>query len=100
MPAPPPAFATPPLAWGTEDHVRQIFAGTDVKLEFRRETVEFPPPESLEAELEFMTTKFGPLIMARKFLEAQGRWPALLQDLARLVEQRQPSEYLVILGRR
>jgi hypothetical protein len=38
--------------------------------------------------------------MARKFLEPQGRWPALLADLARQMEQREPSEYLVILGRK
>jgi len=100
MPPPPPEFATPPLAWGTEDHVHRLFAGTGVKLEFRRETVEFPQLESLEAEIEFSTTKFGPLVMARKFLEPQGRWPALLADLARLLEHPEPSEYLVILGQK
>lgn len=100
MPPPPAEFATPPLAWGTEDHVRRLFSGTGVTLEFRRETVEFAPLESLEAEVEFATTKFGPLIMARKFLEPQGRWPALLADLARLMEKPEPSEYLVILGRK
>ncbi len=100
MPPPPPEFSTPPLAWGTEDHVRQLFAGTGVKVELRRETVDFPPLESIEAEVEFATTKFGPLLMARKLLEPQGRWPALLADLARQMEQREPSEYLVILGRK
>jgi len=100
MPPPPPEFATPPLAWGTEDHVRRIFSGTGVELEFRRETVEFPPLASVEAEVEFATTKFGPLIMARKFLEPQGRWSALLSDLGKLMEKQEPSEYLVILGRK
>jgi SAM-dependent methyltransferase len=100
MPPPPPEFSTPPLAWGSEDHVRRLFSGTGVELEFRRETVDFPPLESIEAEVEFATTKFGPLIMARKFLEPQGRWPALRADLARQMEQREPSEYLVILGRK
>jgi SAM-dependent methyltransferase len=100
MPPPPAEFATPPLAWGTEDHVRRLFADTGVKLEFRRETVDFPRLESLEAEIEFATTKFGPLLMARKFLEPQGRWPALVDDLARLLERPEPSEYLIILGRK
>jgi ubiquinone/menaquinone biosynthesis C-methylase UbiE len=100
MPPPPPEFATPPLAWGTEEHVRRLFAGTGMELEFRRETVDFPRLESIEAEIEFATAKFGPLVMARKFLESQGRWPALLQDLTRLMEQQEPSEYLVILGRK
>jgi SAM-dependent methyltransferase len=100
MPPPPPAFATPPLAWGTEDHVRRLFADTGVRLEFARETVDFPRLESLEAEIEFATTKFGPLVMARKFLEPQGRWTALLADLAKLLEHQEPSEYLIILGRK
>jgi SAM-dependent methyltransferase len=100
MPPPPAEFATPPLAWGTEAHVRRLFSDTGVELEFRRETVEFPPLGTVDAEIEFVTTKFGPLIMARKFLEPQGRWPALLADLARLLEKPEPSEYLVILGRK
>jgi SAM-dependent methyltransferase len=100
MPPPPAPFATPPLAWGTEDHVRRLFASTGIELEFARETVEFPRLDSLEAEIEFATTKFGPLVMARKFLEPQGRWPALLADLAKLLEHQEPSEYLIILGRK
>ncbi len=98
MPPPPPEFATPPLAWGTESHVRRLFAGMGIELEFARETVDFPQLESLEAEVEFATTKFGPLIMARKFLEPQGRWPALLADLAKLMEHQEASEYLIIVG--
>jgi ubiquinone/menaquinone biosynthesis C-methylase UbiE len=95
---PPPSFAAPPLLWGTEDHVREIFAGTGVSFEFKREMVEFSPLESLDAEMEFMTTKFGPLIMARTFLEPAGRWSALLDDLQRLLAHQEPSEYLVALG--
>jgi ubiquinone/menaquinone biosynthesis C-methylase UbiE len=100
MPSPPPEFATPPLAWGTEQHVRRLFAGTGIELEFARETIEFPRLDTLDAEIEFATTKFGPLVMARKFLEPQGRWPALLADLAKLLEHPEPSEYLVIEGRK
>jgi hypothetical protein len=32
-----PTFAQPPLLWGTEDHVRWVFAGTGMQLEFKRE---------------------------------------------------------------
>jgi hypothetical protein len=38
--------------------------------------------------------------MARKFLEPQGRWPALIADLTKLLEHQEPSEYLIILGRK
>jgi SAM-dependent methyltransferase len=100
LPAPPPEFATPPLAWGSEDHVRRLFAGTGVELDFAHETVEPPPLGSIDAEIEFATTKFGPLVMARPSLEAQGKWDALLADLAKLFEQQEPAEYLIILGRK
>jgi ubiquinone/menaquinone biosynthesis C-methylase UbiE len=97
---PPPDFAQSPLLWGSEDHVRGLFAGSAIELEFARELVEFPRMDSLEAELEFMTTKFGPLIMARRALEPQRRWRALLADLRRLLEDQQPGEYLVTTGRK
>jgi SAM-dependent methyltransferase len=97
---PPPEIAAPPLLWGSEDHVRRLFVGTGVALEFARETIEASPLDSLEAEIEFATTKFGPIVLARKSLEAEGRWSALLADLAQLFEHQVPAEYLVILGRK
>jgi SAM-dependent methyltransferase len=100
LPAPPPEFATPPLAWGSEEHVRRLFAGTGVELAFTRDTLEFPRLESLDAEVEFVTTKFGPLVLARRLLEPAGRWNALRADLAKLLEHPEPNEYLVIQGRK
>jgi SAM-dependent methyltransferase len=96
----PPRFASPPLLWGSEDHVRGLFAGTGVTLEFARETVEFPRFASIDDELEFATTKFGPLIMARPLLESQGTWQALLHEMRGLLERRGAIEYLVVLGRK
>jgi SAM-dependent methyltransferase len=96
----PPGFASPPLLWGSERHVRKLFAGTGVELEFARETVEFPRFDSIDDELEFATTKFGPLIMARPLLESQGSWQALLHDMRGLLEERGAVEYLVVLGRK
>jgi SAM-dependent methyltransferase len=96
---PPPPFAEPPLLWGTEDHVRELFEGTGVQVAFTRETVAFAEFDSAEAEIEFSTTKFGPMIMARRMLEPQGRWDALLTDMRRVLEERGPAaEYLVISG--
>ncbi len=40
---PAPGFASPPWLWGSEQHVRALFAGTGVDLEFERGVVEFPP---------------------------------------------------------
>lgn len=72
LPAPPP-FAQPPLLWGTEKHVRALFAGTGVTLESARHAVAFPPA-SPEEEVEHFETKFGPLLKARELLESLGKW--------------------------
>jgi len=98
---PPPPFAEPPLAWGTEEHMREIFAGTGVDLEFAREVAEFADFDSVDEEIEWMSSKFGPLVMARRMLEPAGRWDALVDDLRRLLEDKStPAEYLVTVGRR
>jgi len=95
-----PTFAEPPLAWGTEDHVRQLFAGTGVQLEFDRDTVTDEPFASGDEAVDFMAQNFGPMIMLRGPLEAAGRWADLRRELADLYDRREPGEYLVVLGRK
>ena len=98
---PPPTFAQPPLLWGTEDHVREVFAGTGLQLEFERNiAVETEPFESGREAIEFMVANFGPLIMLRGRLEAQGVWADIRQTLENLYDRRTPGEYLVVLGRK
>jgi ubiquinone/menaquinone biosynthesis C-methylase UbiE len=100
LPAPPP-FAESPLGWGDEAHVRELFAGTGVELEFAREQSAFAPFDSIDEELAFVTAKFGPLIMARRALEPVGHWDALVADLRRFAETRPATaEYLVTVGRK
>ena len=100
LPAPPP-FAESPLGWGSEDHVRELFEGSGVELEFAREQSPFAPFDSIDDEIAFTTAKFGPLIMARRMLEPAGRWQALLDDLRAFAETRPPTaEYLVTTGRK
>jgi SAM-dependent methyltransferase len=95
---PPPPIAQPPALWGTEDHVRELFAGSGIDLEFRRETVEQPQFDSTDEAIEFMSTRFGPMIMAREMLTAAGRWDDLRSDLIDLFERDERMEYLVTLG--
>jgi SAM-dependent methyltransferase len=96
---PAPPFAEPPGLWGTEDHVRDLFAGTGVELGFAYETVAFDDLGTIDEEIAYTAAKFGPMIMARRLLEPQGRWEALLGDLRRVLETRGPdAEYLVISG--
>jgi len=95
---PPPPIAQPPALWGNEDHVRQLFAESGIELEFRRETVEQAQFESTDQAIEYMSTRFGPMIMAREMLTAAGRWDDLRADLIELYERNEPMEYLVTTG--
>ncbi len=97
---PPSALAEPPLLWGSEAHVEGLFEDTGVELDFERGLVTPTPFESTDAALEFLTAKFGPMLMARQLTEAAGRWPELRADLAALYDRNEPMEYLVILGRK
>ena len=97
---PPSPLAEPPALWGSEQHVRELFEGTDVELAFDRGTVAPVPFDTTDEAIEFMTTKFGPLIMARKLNEVSGRWAELRATLAELYEREEPMEYLIVTGRR
>jgi len=95
---PPPPIAQPPVLWGSEAHVRELFAGSGIEPEFTRETVARPQFESTDEAIEYLTTRFGPMIMAHEMLTAAGRWDDLRADLAELYERDEPMEYLVITG--
>jgi hypothetical protein len=99
LPAPPPS-AEPPVLWGSEAHVTELFAGTGIELTFERELLEPAIYESAEAAIEFHTTKFGPLIMARRLAEESGRWPELRAELEAFHDRAESAEYLVVVGRK
>ena len=63
---PPPDFASPPILWGTEDHVREMFPSA-ASFEFERHsaTIEW---ESLDSFLDFFMDRFGPMVTARQLL--------------------------------
>jgi ubiquinone/menaquinone biosynthesis C-methylase UbiE len=64
---PPPDFASPPILWGTEEHVRAMFesAATDFEFERHSATIEW---ESAEGFAEYFMDRFGPLVTARQML--------------------------------
>ena len=64
---PPPDFASPPILWGTEEHVREMFgsAATDFDFERHSTTIEW---ESIEGFADFFMDRFGPLVTARQML--------------------------------
>lgn len=63
---PPPDFASPPLLWGTEEHVRDMF-GSAASYEFQRQsaTIEW---ESLDGFDDYFMDRFGPMVAARQLL--------------------------------
>jgi SAM-dependent methyltransferase len=105
MPPPPEGFQ-PPVLWGTEDHVRELFEGTGVEPELEKVTVDFVG-ESPEAMLTEFEQKLPPLVAAKAALEPQGKWDALRADVLEVYEStneagdsgyRAPAEYLVTTG--
>jgi SAM-dependent methyltransferase len=99
---PPPAPIGSPIAWGDEDHVRHLFAGSGIALEFERDDVVFRF-DSGERYAAFYEEKFGPILVARRALEPDGRWEALRNDLIAMYERHDsgdgvPGEYLVVTG--
>lgn len=102
-----PDYADPPPLWGSEDHVRGLFAGLGIELELeRREVVwEFA---SVDLAVEDFETKLGPVVVAREMLEPD-RWRALRAEMRAFVERVDegtdgtvvyPNEYLIAIGRK
>ena len=98
---PSPDYVDPPLAWGSEQSVRELFEGTGITLDFTREesVIHHASPS---AAVECYATQFGPVIRAREELADQ--WPAVRDDLRALFERytptevQLPAEYLLIRG--
>ena len=63
----PPDFASPPILWGTEEHVREMFGSvaTDFGFERHSATIEW---ESTEGFADFFMDRFGPMVTARQML--------------------------------
>jgi SAM-dependent methyltransferase len=60
---PPPPGGQPPLLWGTEEHVRELWG----EAEFERHEIVWTD-ESPESYARFMLESFGPLLNARELL--------------------------------
>jgi SAM-dependent methyltransferase len=107
LPAP-PDYASPPPLWGNEEHVRGLFAGSEVELEFARglNPWRFDSPEHW---VVFMETHYGPTLKARERLTAEGRWEQCRGEILAMAERRNEAtdgsllingEYLVAIGRK
>jgi ubiquinone/menaquinone biosynthesis C-methylase UbiE len=97
---PPHPAAEPPLAWGDPAHVEQLFDG--MTLEFAVEALPIDPHVDTSGVADFYLDAFGPLVMARRALEPEGRWPGLEARVRPIIERlvREPATYLLTTGAR
>ena len=102
---PPPDYASPPILWGREDHVRELFAGVATSFAFERH-VNWIAWESLEGWTDFFMQRFGPMVTAQAALgERFGELRAQVMDVWRRANTatdgslRIPQEYLVSIVR-
>lgn len=101
-----PEFVDPPLAWGDESHVRELFEGTGVDLSFEGAAVEINH-DSVDAAVSCYVDNLGPVNKARELSSADGRWPQMHAELADLFARHTDAEgrvrfaadYLIITGR-
>lgn len=102
---PPPEFALPPLLWGTEEHVREMFGSVAKEFEFERHsaTIEW---DSVEGWADYFLDRFGPLVTARQTLG--DRFAELRAEIVAAWEARNeaqgdrlvlPQEYLLTVVR-
>jgi SAM-dependent methyltransferase len=91
MPPPPEGFQ-PPILWGVEERVRELFAGAaDVSCELRR-APSAVKADSVDAWLDYLERTLGPVALAKRALEADGRWAAARSDLAELYERHNEAD--------
>jgi ubiquinone/menaquinone biosynthesis C-methylase UbiE len=82
---PPPADVQPPMLWGTEAHLRELFGEHIASLELTERTFTFRFP-SAEQFVEFFRLWYGPTLKAFAALDDAGR-EALETDLVALARR-------------
>jgi len=108
---PPPPNASPPLLWGTEDHVRDLFGDRIASLDFTRSSYVERSPDGPDAYIDLFKTTFGPVIAIRQLLESQpDRLAEFDREFARFADEcnqgepggpaEYPYDYLLIVARK
>ncbi len=106
---PPPDYASPPPMWGTEDHVRELFAPHDLDLSFEHRFQRLRD-DSADSYITFMETYFGPMIAAKGLLSQSDEWDGVRAGLVSLYDDfvveddsspwAADAEYLLVVGRK
>lgn len=78
---PPPEYASPPVLWGTEAHVQEMFGAVAKELTFERHDVPFEW-ESVDGFADYFMSRFPTMVTAQQALGE--RWPDLRADIVEL----------------
>jgi SAM-dependent methyltransferase len=105
---PPPPPEGPPVRWGTEDGVRELLGDAfDLHCEPRMLRQRFDG--SVDEMTDYFMERFGPMVMARRKLEPEGRWDEFLGVYRELTNRWNeaddgtaalPAAYLLVTGTR
>jgi SAM-dependent methyltransferase len=102
---PAPNYAPPPIKWGTEHHVRELFAGVVTRFAFERH-INWIEWESVDVGTDFFMNRFGPMVTAKQILG--DRFESLRADVVEIWTRanaatdgtfRLPQEYLLSIIR-
>jgi hypothetical protein len=106
--SPPPPVEGPPARWGTEDGARALLGDAfDIRCEPRILIQRYDA--SIDEMTDHFMEKFGPMVMARRALEPQGRWDEFLNAYRELTRRWNeggdgnaalPAAYLLVTGTR
>jgi SAM-dependent methyltransferase len=107
---PPPAGALPPVLWGSEDHVRELFGDRVASLELTRRSYVERSPGDADDYVAFFQETFGPLVALRGLLSVEPeRLAALDRDFREFAERANSGppggpaeyeyEYLLVVAR-
>ena len=102
---PPPEYASPPVLWGDEEYVREMFGSAATAFEFERH-VNWQEEESLEEFADLFMERFPLMVTARAMLG--DRFPELRERIVEIWRDaneatdgslRLPQEYLLSIVR-
>ena len=107
---PPPPGALPPVLWGSEEHVRELFGERVASLELTRTSYVERSPGDMDDYVVFFQETFGPLVALRSLLGAEpDRLAALDEDFRAFAERANSGppdgpaeyeyEYLLVIAR-
>jgi ubiquinone/menaquinone biosynthesis C-methylase UbiE len=106
--APPPPVEAPPVRWGTDEGAHALLdEAFDIRCEPRTLHQRYDGP--VDEMTDFFMARFGPMVMARRALEPQGRWDDFLSAYRELTHRWNeaadgatalPATYLLVTGTR